>query len=113
MGGGCGFWGVGCCDWRGLCVWLGVDPGRVEGGRSWGIPVWWISTGLEVRFDDDSLVCDGGLLLAGTIVKRLGVRVLIDTSVVVTGDGGADAGVELLTLVMSGLSGGGVLVSIT
>ena len=40
-------------------------------------------------------------------MKRLGLRALIDAVVVVSGDCGADAGAKVLTLVMSGLSGGG------
>ena len=30
--------------------------------------------GLEVRFDDGSLVADAGLLLAGTVMDRLGLE---------------------------------------
>ena len=34
--------------------------------------------GLEAVFDDGSLVADGGLLLAGTVMHRLGLEALID-----------------------------------
>ena len=34
--------------------------------------------GLEVRFDDASLVADAGLLVAGTVMERLGLEALID-----------------------------------
>ena len=34
--------------------------------------------GLEVVFDDGSLVGDGGLLLAGTVMHRLGLEALIE-----------------------------------
>ncbi len=33
--------------------------------------------GLEVVFDDGSLVADAGLLLAGTVMHRLGLEALI------------------------------------
>ena len=37
--------------------------------------------GLEAVFDDGSLVADAGLLLAGTVMDRLGLEALIDDTV--------------------------------
>ena len=37
--------------------------------------------GLEAVFDDGSLVADGGLLLAGTVMHGLGLEALIDDTV--------------------------------
>jgi len=37
--------------------------------------------GIGVRFDDASLVADTGLLLAGTVMDRLGLEALIDAAV--------------------------------
>ena len=37
--------------------------------------------GVEARFDDASLVADGGLLLVGTLMSRLGLEALIDGAV--------------------------------
>ena len=37
--------------------------------------------GLEAVFDDASLVADAGLLLAGTVMERLGLEALIDDTV--------------------------------
>ena len=36
--------------------------------------------GMEAVFDDGSLVGDGGLLLAGTVMHRLGLEALIDNT---------------------------------
>ena len=37
--------------------------------------------GLEAVFDDASLVADAGLLLAGTLMQRLGLEALLDATV--------------------------------
>ena len=52
---------------------------------------------IEAVFDDGSLVADAGLLLAGTVMSRLGLEALIDDTVRLGGRGrgpqGVDAGV--------------------
>ena len=37
--------------------------------------------GIGAVFDDGSLVADGGLLLTGTVMQRLGLEALIDDTV--------------------------------
>lgn len=61
--------------------------------------------GLEVRFDDGSLVADGGLLLAGTLMGRLGSEALFD-EVVRPPEAGRGSGAEALSVVASMLVGG-------
>ena len=61
---------------------------------------------IEAVFDDGSLVADAGLLLAGTVVSRLGLEALIDDTVRLGGSAGAGAGRKVLTLVSSALVGG-------
>ena len=48
--------------------------------------------GLEAVFDDVSLVADAGLLLAGTVMQRLGLESLIDETVRPAGLGGLGVG---------------------
>ncbi len=60
--------------------------------------------GLEAVFDDASLVGDAGLLLAGTVMSRLGLEALIDE--VVRPGGSAGSGRKVLSLVASMLVGG-------
>ena len=43
---------------------------------------------LGVAFDDESLVADGGLLVAGTLMGRLGLETLVDETVRLGGPGG-------------------------
>ena len=62
--------------------------------------------GLEAVFDDGSLVADGGLLLAGTVMSRLGLEALIDEVVRPGGSAGSGAGRKVLSLVASMLVGG-------
>ena len=62
--------------------------------------------GVEVRFDEGSLVGDAGLLLAGTVMSRLGLEVLIDDTVRLGGSAGSGAGRKVLSLVASVLVGG-------
>ena len=63
--------------------------------------------GLEAVFDDESLVADGGLLLAGTVMHRLGLEALIDETVRLDGRvAGSGAGRKVLSLVASVLVGG-------
>ena len=62
--------------------------------------------GLEAVFDDGSLVADAGLLLAGTVMSRLGLEALIDDAVRPGGSAGSGAGRKVLSLVASMLVGG-------
>ena len=61
--------------------------------------------GLEVRFDDASLVADAGLLLAGTVMERLGLEALIDEAVRPPASG-RGSGAKTLSMVASMLVGG-------
>ena len=62
---------------------------------------------LGVVFDDGSLVADAGLLVAGTLMSRLGLERLLDETVRL-GDrvGGSRPGRKVLSLVASMLLGG-------
>ena len=63
--------------------------------------------GLEAVFDDGSLVADAGLLLAGTVMHRLGLEALIDDTVRLDGRvAGSGSGRKVLSLVASMLVGG-------
>ena len=63
--------------------------------------------GMEVVFDDGSLVADAGLLLAGTVMHRLGLEALIDNTVRLDGRvAGSGSGRKVLSLVASMLVGG-------
>ena len=60
-------------------------------------------------FDDEGLVADAGLLVAGTLMDRLGLEGLVDRTVRLEGRvGGANPGRKVLTLVSAILAGGGV-----
>ena len=61
--------------------------------------------GLGAVFDDGSLAADGGLLLAGTVMHRLGLGALIDDTVRLDGRV-AGSGRKVLSLVASMLVGG-------
>ena len=62
---------------------------------------------LDVRFDEGSLVADAGLLVAGTLLSRLGLERLVDDMVRMSGrPGGARPGRKVLSLVVSMLVGG-------
>ena len=52
--------------------------------------------GLEAVFDDGSLVADGGLLLAATVMQTLGLEALIDDTVRPAGSAGSGAGRKVL-----------------
>lgn len=55
---------------------------------------------VRVTFDDESLVADAGLILVATLVARLGLESLIDSTVRLVGRvGGARPGRKVLTLV--------------
>jgi hypothetical protein len=60
---------------------------------------------LEAVFDDESLLADAGLLLAGTVMDRLGLEALID-AVVRPPQAGRGSGAKALSLVSSMLVGG-------
>ena len=63
--------------------------------------------GIRAVFDDASLVADAGLLLAGTVMQRLGLEALIDETVRLDGrEAGSGSGRKVLTLVASMLVGG-------
>ena len=60
-----------------------------------------------VVFDDEGLVADAGLLVAGTLMDRLGLEELVDRVVRLGGRvGGARPGRKVLSLVSSMLVGG-------
>ncbi len=58
--------------------------------------------GIEAVFDDASLVADAGLLLAGTVMGRLGLAALIDAVVRPPG-AGRGAGAKALSVAASTL----------
>ena len=60
---------------------------------------------IEAVFDDGSLVADAGLLLAGTVMDRLGLEALIDGAVRPPG-AGRGSGAKALSVVASMLVGG-------
>ena len=61
--------------------------------------------GVEVHFDDGSLVGDAGLLLVGTVMVRLGLEALVD-EVVRPPEAGRGSGGKALSVVASMLVGG-------
>ncbi len=62
---------------------------------------------LDVRFDEGSLVADAGLLVAASLLSRLGLERLVDDTVRMDGrPGGARPGRKVLSLVASMLCGG-------
>ena len=61
--------------------------------------------GVEVRFDEGSLVGDAGLLLAGTVIDRLGLEAMLD-AVVRPPSAGRGSGAKALSVVASMLVGG-------
>jgi Transposase DDE domain group 1 len=69
-----------------------------------------VSRGLDrigVTFDDANLVADAGLMLVATLVVRLGLEALIDSTVRMSGRiGGARPGRKVLTLVHMMVAGG-------
>jgi len=61
----------------------------------------------NVTFDDDNLVANAGLLLPATLIERLGVEGLVNTTVRLNGrTGGASPGRKVLTLMNTMLAGG-------
>ena len=62
---------------------------------------------VDVTFDDETLVADAGLIVPATLMTRLGLEALIDSTVRLVGRvGGALAGRKVLTLVAAILAGG-------
>ena len=62
---------------------------------------------IHATFDDDNLVANAGLLLSATLVDRLGVEAVINTTVRLDGRvGGALPGRKVLTLMNTMLAGG-------
>jgi hypothetical protein len=62
---------------------------------------------VEVTFDDPSLVANAGLMVPATLMARLGLEMLIDSTVQLVGRvGGALPGRKVLTLVATILAGG-------
>ena len=62
---------------------------------------------IHAIFDDDNLVANAGLLLPATLVERLGVEALINTTLRLDGRvGGAAPGRKVLTLLNTMLAGG-------
>src|SRR5829696_3502650 len=81
----------------------------VVAGRE-ALPVGGVSHAIDhfdVTFDDETLVADAGLIVAGTLMTRLGLEALINSTVRLVGRvGGALAGRKVLTLVAAILVGG-------
>ena len=62
---------------------------------------------VEVCFDDPNLVANAGLLLTATLVDRLALEALIDSTVKLAGRvGGARPGRKVLTLAHAMIAGG-------
>ena len=62
---------------------------------------------IRVSFDDETLVANAGLLLVSTLMVRLGVEALVNSSVRLTGCvGGSRPGRKVATLVQSIVAGG-------
>ncbi len=62
---------------------------------------------IHATFDDDNLVANAGLLLPATLVERLGVEAVINTTLRLDGRvGGASPGRKVLTLLNTMLAGG-------
>src|SRR4051812_28822527 len=63
--------------------------------------------GIEVTFDDETLVADAGLIVPATLMLRLGLEALVNSTVRLVGRvGGALPGRKILTLVTAILAGG-------
>ena len=61
---------------------------------------------VSLSFDDDTLLADGGLIVAGRLAQKLGVADLVDTHVTVAGEPGANGGAKAATVIASALAGG-------
>ncbi len=61
---------------------------------------------VSVNFDDDTLLPNGGLAVAGLLAQKLGVGELVDAHVTLAGEGSANGGAKALTVIGSALAGG-------
>ena len=61
---------------------------------------------IDALFDDPNLVANAGLILAGTLIKRLGLEALINDRVRLDGVGSALPGRRVLTMVCAIFAGG-------
>ena len=61
---------------------------------------------VSVSFDEDNLLPNGGLAVAGLLAQKLGVAELVDEHVTLSGEGPANSGAKALTMVGSALVGG-------
>lgn len=61
---------------------------------------------IDALFDDPNLVGNAGLILAGTLIKRLGLEALINDQVRLDGVGSALPGRKVLTMVCAIIAGG-------
>jgi hypothetical protein len=61
---------------------------------------------VSVSFDDDRLLPNGGLAVAGVLAQKLGVGELVDAHVTLSGDGAGNSGAKALTVIGSALAGG-------
>jgi hypothetical protein len=61
---------------------------------------------LQVTFDDPNLVANAGLLLPGTLARKLGVSDIVDERVDLSGRvGGANCGIKAMTVISALLAG--------
>ena len=61
---------------------------------------------VSVSFDEDNLVPNGGLVVAGLLAQKLGVAELVDEHVSLSGEGSGNGGAKALTVIGSALAGG-------
>jgi hypothetical protein len=59
-----------------------------------------------MRFDDDTLLPNGGLAVAGLLAQRLGVTDLVDGQLALSGPAAANSGAKAATVIGSALAGG-------
>ncbi len=64
--------------------------------------------GVQVRFDDERVVCDAGVMLVATLAERLGVEALAQQLVRLRRDrpGAANAGRKVMALIYAMVLGG-------
>lgn len=61
---------------------------------------------VSVSFDEDHLLPNGGLAVAGVLAQKLGVAELVDEHVTLSGDGAGNSGAKALTVIGAALVGG-------
>ena len=64
---------------------------------------------VSMSFDDDTLLPNGGLAVAGLLAQRLGVADLVDDHVVLNSPESANGGAKAATVIASALAGGDVI----